>query len=60
MKRVLRFLIYLYPAWWRRRYGRELEALLEEGYSAAEIRKIYGENTLRLMEAVERTARAMR
>ncbi len=31
-------------------------ALLEEGYTAAEIRKIYGGNTLRLMEAVERTA----
>jgi membrane dipeptidase len=31
-------------------------ALLEEGYTAAEIRKIYGENTLRLMEAVEKTA----
>lgn len=30
MKRVLRFLIYLYPAWWRRRYGKELEALLED------------------------------
>jgi membrane dipeptidase len=29
-------------------------ALLEEGYTAAEIRKIYGENTLRLMEAVEK------
>jgi membrane dipeptidase len=29
-------------------------ALLEEGYSAAEIRKIYGGNTLRLMEEVER------
>ena len=29
-------------------------ALLEEAYTAAEIRKIYGENTLRLMEAVER------
>ncbi|HEY1343006.1 MAG TPA: dipeptidase [Bryobacteraceae bacterium] len=35
-------------------------ALLEEGYTAAEIRKIYGENTLRLMSAVERTARSMR
>jgi membrane dipeptidase len=35
-------------------------ALLEEGYTAAEIRKIYGENTLRLMEAVERAARAGR
>jgi len=33
MKRVLRFLIYLYPAWWRRRYGRELEALLEDSGS---------------------------
>lgn len=31
-------------------------ALLEEGYTAAEIRKIYGENTLRLMAAVERAA----
>jgi membrane dipeptidase len=28
-------------------------ALLEEGYTAEEIRKIYGENTLRLMAAVE-------
>jgi membrane dipeptidase len=35
-------------------------ALLQEGYTAAEIRKIYGENTLRLMTAVERTARDMR
>lgn len=31
-------------------------ALLEEGYTAAEIRKIYGENTLRLMSDVERAA----
>jgi membrane dipeptidase len=31
-------------------------ALLEEGYTAAEILKIYGGNTLRLMTAVERTA----
>ncbi len=29
-------------------------ALLEEGYTAREIRKIYGENTLRLMTEVER------
>jgi len=35
-------------------------ALLQEGYTAAEIRKIYGDNTLRLMAAVERTARDMR
>jgi membrane dipeptidase len=35
-------------------------ALLEEGYNAAEIRKIYGENTLRLMAEVERTAKALR
>ncbi len=34
-------------------------ALLEEGYTAAEIRKIYGENILRVMRAVERTAREM-
>ena len=33
MKRVLWFLIYLYPAWWRGRYGRELEALLEDSGS---------------------------
>jgi membrane dipeptidase len=35
-------------------------ALLEEGYTAAEIRKIYGENTLRLMSQVERAARSPR
>jgi membrane dipeptidase len=35
-------------------------ALLEEGYTALEIRKIYGENTLRLMSAVERVSRSMR
>src|SRR5207302_7372314 len=35
-------------------------ALLEEGYTAAEIRKIYGENTLRLMSEVERVAKAAR
>ena len=35
-------------------------ALLEEGYTAAEIRKIYGENTLRLMGDVERVAKSTR
>ncbi len=35
-------------------------ALLEEGYTAEEIRKIYGENTLRVMAAVEATAKQMR
>ena len=35
-------------------------ALLEEGYTASEIRKIYGENTLRLMTEVERAARSSR
>ncbi len=34
-------------------------ALLEQGYTAAEIRKIYGENTLRLMTQVERTAKSL-
>lgn len=29
----MKFLIKLYPAWWRRRYGRELEALLEDSGS---------------------------
>jgi LPS O-antigen subunit length determinant protein (WzzB/FepE family) len=33
MKRVLRFLICLYPARWRSRYGKELEALLEDAGS---------------------------
>jgi membrane dipeptidase len=33
-------------------------ALLEEGYTAPEIRKIYGENTLRLLSDVERVAKA--
>lgn len=32
-------------------------ALLERGYTAGEIRQIYGGNTLRLMRAVERAAR---
>jgi membrane dipeptidase len=35
-------------------------ALLEQGYTGDEIRKIYGENTLRLMSAVELTARSIR
>jgi len=34
-------------------------ALLEKGYSAADIRKIYGGNTLRLMRAVEATAKTI-
>ncbi len=33
MKRVLQFLIRLYPASWRRRYGKELEALVEDSGS---------------------------
>ncbi len=35
-------------------------ALLEEGYTAAEVRKIYGENTLRLMSQVEQVAKSLR
>jgi len=34
-------------------------ALLEEGYSHSDIRKIYGGNTLRLMRAVEQVAREL-
>jgi uncharacterized protein involved in exopolysaccharide biosynthesis len=30
MKRTMRFLVWLYPASWRKRYGAELEALLED------------------------------
>jgi membrane dipeptidase len=33
-------------------------ALLEKGYSAADIRKIYGGNLLRVMRAVEHVAAA--
>src|SRR5262249_24066593 len=35
-------------------------ALLEEGYTPPEVRKIYGENTLRLMSEVERASKSMR
>ena len=35
-------------------------ALLEEGYSASDIRKIYGGNTLRLMRAVEQVSKDLR
>ena len=35
-------------------------ALLEEGYSASDIRKIYGGNTLRLMRAVEKVAHELK
>ena len=34
-------------------------ALLEKGYSAADIRKIYGGNLLRMMRAVEKTAETL-
>ena len=30
MRRLLRAAVYLYPAWWRRRYAREFEALLDD------------------------------
>ncbi|HEY2013394.1 MAG TPA: hypothetical protein VGH38_07830 [Bryobacteraceae bacterium] len=35
-------------------------ALLEQGYTAAEIRKIYSGNTLSLMSEVERVSKSMR
>jgi membrane dipeptidase len=35
-------------------------ALLEEGYSQTDIQKIYGENTLRLMTEVEKTAASLK
>ena len=35
-------------------------ALLEEGYAASDIRKIYGGNTMRLMRAVEKVARELK
>jgi membrane dipeptidase len=36
------------------------EALLRKGYSAADIKKILGENTLRLLSEVERVSRQLR
>jgi uncharacterized protein involved in exopolysaccharide biosynthesis len=30
MKRLVRLAVWLYPAWWRQRYGSEFEALLED------------------------------
>ncbi len=39
------------------KYPNLIRALLEKGYSAEDIRKIYGGNTLRVMRAVEKTAR---
>jgi membrane dipeptidase len=35
------------------------EALLRKGYSAGDIRKILGENTLRVMERAERVSREL-
>jgi membrane dipeptidase len=35
------------------------DALLKKGYSEADIRKILGENTLRVMEQVEATAKSL-
>ncbi len=35
------------------------EALLKKGYSEGDVRKILGENTLRLMGAVERVSREL-
>jgi membrane dipeptidase len=35
-------------------------ALLQKGYSAADIKKIYGENLLRVMRAVEQRARELK
>ena len=42
------------------RFPNLTRALLDAGYSAQDIRKIYGENTLRVMRAVERTAVSVR
>jgi membrane dipeptidase len=41
------------------KYPNLTRALLEKGYSASDIRKIYGGNTLRVMRAVEKTAREL-
>ena len=39
------------------KYPNLTRALLEKGYSASDIRKIYGENLLRVMKAVENVAK---
>jgi membrane dipeptidase len=39
------------------KYPNLTRALLEKGYSASDIRKIYGENLLRVMRAVENVAK---
>jgi len=41
------------------RFPNLTRALLERGYTEAQLRKIYGGNTLRLMRQVEKTASAM-
>ncbi len=42
------------------KYPNLTRALLEKGYTAADIHKIYGGNFLRVMQAVEKTAAALR
>lgn len=42
------------------KYPALTRALLEKGYSAADVRKIYGENFLRVMRAAERVSMEMR
>jgi membrane dipeptidase len=39
------------------KYPNLTRALLEKGYTEGQIRKIYGENTLRMMRHVEQTAK---
>jgi hypothetical protein len=36
MKRTMRFLVWLYPSTWRKRYGAEFEALLEDATPSAQ------------------------
>jgi hypothetical protein len=35
MKRIMRFLVRLYPSSWRKRYGAEFDALLEDAMPTA-------------------------
>ncbi len=42
------------------KYPNLTRGLLEKGYSAADIRKIYGENLLRVMRAAEKTSAGLR
>jgi hypothetical protein len=44
MKRTMRFLARLYPSSWRKRYGAELDALLEDATPRGTLLTCFGEH----------------